>query len=189
MLGVENAGLPGPGLKPTINNGSQLTYYFRKEYNFNSDPSGVTLTIDQIVDDGAVYYLNGKEVGRSRVNGSVNFNTSASATVGDATEEKGVVTIDSGLKRGSNVLAVEVHQTNRTSSDIVFGCRLRASMPATKGVVINEIYPVSGQNGYIEFYNPTTEVIDLKGYYFSDDPTNLDKKKLKSVFKVQPGLS
>jgi len=116
----------------------------------------------------------------------VNFNTTSSATVSDATEEKGVVTIDSGLKKGSNVLAVEVHQTNRTSSDIVFGCRLRASMPATKGVVINEIYPVSGQNGYIEFYNPTTEVIDLKGYYFSDDPTNLDKKKLKSVFKVQP---
>ena len=186
LLGVENAGLPGPGLKTTINKGSQLTYYFRKEFNFNSDPSGVTLTIDQIVDDGAVYYLNGKEVGRSRVNGSVNFNTTSSATVGDATEEKGVVTIDSGLKRGSNVLAVEVHQTNRTSSDIVFGCRLRASMPATKGVVINEIYPVSGQNGFIEFYNPTTEVIDLKGYYFSDDPTNLDKQKLNSVFKVQP---
>ncbi len=186
LLGVESAGLPGPGLKTTINKGSQLTYYFRKEFNFNSDPAGVTLTIDQIVDDGAVYYLNGKEVGRSRVNGAVNFNTTSSATVGDATEEKGVVIIDSGLKRGSNLLAVEVHQTNRTSSDIVFGCRLRASMPATKGVVINEIYPVQGQDGYIEFYNPTAQVIDLKGFYLSDDPTDLDKQKLNRVFKVQP---
>ena len=186
LLGVESAGLPGPGLKTTINKGSQLTYYFRKEFIFNSDPSGVTLTIDQIVDDGAVYYLNGQEVGRSRVNGSVNFNTTSSATVSDAAEEKGVVTIDSGLKKGSNVLAVEVHQTNRTSSDIVFGCRLRASMPASNGVVINEIYPVSGQDGYIEFYNPTTELIDLKGFYLSDDPSKLDKQKINRVFKVQP---
>ena len=186
LLGVESAGLPGPGLKTTINKGSQLTYYFRKEFIFNGDPSGVTLTIDQIVDDGAVYYLNGQEVGRSRVNGSVNFNTTSSATVSDATEEKGVVTIDSGLKKGSNVLAVEVHQTNRTSSDIVFGCRLRASMPASNGVVINEIYPVSGQDGYIEFYNPTTELIDLRGFYLSDDPSKLDKQKINRVFKVQP---
>ena len=186
LLGVENAGLPGPGLKTRINKGNQLTYYFRKEFKFNSDPTGVTLTIDQIVDDGAVYYLNGEEVGRSRVNGNVNFNTTSSATVGDAKEERGVVTIDSRLKRGSNVLAVEVHQTNRTSSDIVFGCRVRASMPAAKGVVVNEIYPVPGKEGFIEFYNPTGEVIDLKGFYFSDDPSDLDKRKLTRSFKVQP---
>ena len=186
LLGVENAGLPEPGLNTEINKGNQLTYYFRKEFTFNSDSEGVILTIDQIVDDGAVYYLNGKEVGRSRVQGTVSFNKTSSATVGDAVEEKGVATIDSGLVRGKNVLAVEVHQTNRTSSDIVFGCRVRASMPASKGVVINEIYPVSGNDGYIEFYNPTSKVIDLKGYYLSDDPSDLDKRKLTRTFRVQP---
>ena len=151
LLGVENAGLPDPGLNTEINKGNQLTYYFRKEFTFNSDSEGVILTIDQIVDDGAVYYLNGKEVGRSRVQGTVSFNKTASATVGDAVEEKGVATIDSGLVRGKNVLAVEVPQTNRTSSDIVFGCRVRASMPASKGVVINEIYRCPAMMGISSF--------------------------------------
>ncbi|MDP7585879.1 MAG: hypothetical protein QF920_08745, partial [Verrucomicrobiota bacterium] len=172
LLGLENSALPDPGIKTEINKGSQLCYYFRKQFTYNGDPSEVTLTIDQIVDDGAVYYLNGTEVGRSRMpGGAVSFTTSSSATVTNAAEEKGVVTIGPGkLKNGSNVLAVEVHQTNTTSSDIVFGCRLSASVPAAKGVVINEIHPIVGKDAYIEFYNPTDKVIDLRDYYLSDDP-------------------
>jgi len=188
LLGVENSELPDPGLKTGINKGNQLCYYFRKEFTYNNNPSGVTLTIDQIVDDGAVYYLNGAEVGRSRMpGGTVSFTTRTSATVGNAAEEKGVVTIEPGkLKKGKNVLAVEVHQTNNTSSDIVFGCRLNASVSVAKGVVINEVYPVKGKEGYIEFYNPTGNVIDLRGYYLSDDPGNLTKRKIGRPLKIGP---
>ena len=187
LLGVENSSLPAPGIKTGLNKGSQLCYYFRKEFTYSSDPSEVTLTIDQIIDDGAVYYLNGTEVGRSRMpGGTVSFTTRSSATVGNATEEKGVVTIESGkLKRGKNVLAVEVHQTNPTSSDIVFGCRLSASVPASKGVVINEIYPKVGKEGYIEFYNPTDSSTDLRNYYLSDDPGNLAKRKISRSLKIE----
>ncbi|MDP7290956.1 MAG: lamin tail domain-containing protein [Verrucomicrobiota bacterium] len=180
LLGLENSALPDPGINTEINKGSQLCYYFRKQFTYNGDPSEVTLTIDQIVDDGAVYYLNDVEVGRSRMpGGTVSFTTRTSATVTNAAEEKGVVTIDPGkLKNGSNVLAVEVHQANTTSSDIVFGCRLSASVPAAKGVVINEIHPIAGKDAYIEFYNPTDRVIDLLDYYLSDDPGDLDKRKI-----------
>ncbi|MDP6084283.1 MAG: lamin tail domain-containing protein [Verrucomicrobiota bacterium] len=180
LLGLENSALPDPGINTEINKGSQLCYYFRKQFTYNGDPSEVTLTIDQIVDDGAVYYLNDVEVGRSRMpGGTVSFTTRTSATVTNAAEEKGVVTIDPGkLKNGSNVLAVEVHQANTTSSDIVFGCRLSASVPAAKGVVINEIHPIAGKDAYIEFYNPTDKVIDLLDYYLSDDPGDLDKRKI-----------
>ncbi len=186
LLGLENSALPDPGIKTGINKGSQLCYYFRKQFTYSGDPSEVTLTIDQIVDDGAVYYLNGAEVGRSRMpGGTVSFTTSTSATVTNAAEEKGVVTIGPGkLKNGSNVLAVEVHQTNTTSSDIVFGCRLSASVPAAKGVVINEIHPIAGKDAYIEFYNPTDKVIDLRNYYLSDDPGDLDKRKISRSLKI-----
>ncbi|MDE0867102.1 MAG: lamin tail domain-containing protein, partial [Rubripirellula sp.] len=186
LLGLENSALPDPGIKTEINKGNQLCYYFRKKFTYNGDPTDVTLTIDQVVDDGAVYYLNGTEVGRSRMpNGTVSFTTRTSATVGDATEEKGVVTIGPGnLKNGSNVLAVEVHQTNTTSSDIVFGCRLSASVPAAKGVVINEIHPTAGKDAFIEFYNPTDEVIDLRNYYLSDDPGALNKRKITRPLKI-----
>ncbi|MCH2592855.1 MAG: lamin tail domain-containing protein [Pedosphaera sp.] len=187
LLGLENSALPDPGIKTEINKGSQLCYYFRKQFTYNGDPSEVTLTIDQIVDDGAVYYLNGSEVGRSRMpGGAVSFTTRTSATVGNAVEEKGVVTIAPGkLKNGSNVLAVEVHQTNTTSSDIVFGCRLSASVPAAKGVVINEIHPIAGKDAYIEFYNPTDKVIDLRGYYLSDDSGDLDKRRVSRSLKIE----
>ena len=186
LLGVENSALPDPGIQTGINKGSQLCYYFRKEFTYGSDPGEVTLTIDQIVDDGAVYYLNGTEVGRSRMpGGTVSFTTRTSATVSNATEEKGVITIEPGkLKLGENVLAVEVHQTNTTSSDIVFGCRLSASVPAAKGVVINEVYPVKGKEGYIEFYNPTDRLIDLRGHYLSDDPGNLAKRRIGRPLKI-----
>ena len=187
LLGLENSALPDPGIKTEINKGSQLCYYFRKQFTYNGDPGEVTLTIDQIVDDGAVYYLNGSEVGRSRMpGGAVSFTTRTSATVTNAAEEKGVVTIAPGeLKNGSNVLAVEVHQTNTTSSDIVFGCRLSASVPAAKGVVINEIHPTAGKDAYIEFYNPTDKVIDLRGYYLSDDSGDLDKRKVSRSLKIE----
>ena len=186
LLGVESSALPAPGIKTGINKGSQLCYYFRKQFTYSGDPSEVTLTIDQIVDDGAVYYLNGTEVGRSRMSGgTVSFTTRTSATVTNAAEEKGVVTIAPGiLKKGSNVLAVEVHQTNPTSSDIVFGCRLSASVPAAKGVVINEIHPAAGKEAYIEFYNPTDKAIDLRGYYLSDDPGDLAKRKISRSLKI-----
>ena len=186
LLGLESSALPDPGIRTGINKGSQLCYYFRKKFTYSGDPSEVTLTIDQIVDDGAVYYLNGAEVGRSRMpGGTVGFTTRTSATVTNAVEEKGVVTIGPGkLKNGSNVLAVEVHQTNTTSSDIVFGCRLSASVPAAKGVVINEIHPTAGKDAYIEFYNPTDKVIDLRGYYLSDDPGDLDKRKVSRSLRI-----
>ena len=186
LLGLENSALPDPGINTEINKGSQLCYYFRKQFTYNGDPSEVTLTIDQIVDDGAVYYLNGAEVGRSRMpGGGVSFTTSTSSTVTNAAEEKGVVTIGPGkLKNGSNVLAVEVHQANTTSSDIVFGCRLSASVPAAKGVVINEIHPIAGKDAYIEFYNPTDKDIDLQEYYLSDDPGDLDKRKISRPLKI-----
>jgi len=43
---------------------------------------GDRLVIDQILDDGAVYYLNGKEIGRSRMPaGPVQYRTLTASTV------------------------------------------------------------------------------------------------------------
>ena len=171
LLGVESSTLPGPGLKTKINKGNQLCYYFRKKIIFDGDPRKVTLTIDQIIDDGAVYYLNGKEVGRSRVTGNVTFTKQSSSTVGNATEEMDVVAIEAGtLKRGSNVLAVEVHQANTTSSDIVFGCRLRAFIAKDNEVFtdtsirLNEVHFTSeGAIDWVELYNGGEGAVNLDG--------------------------
>ena len=61
---------------------------------------------------------------------------------------------------------------------------MSASVPAAKGVVINEIHPIAGKDAYIEFYNPTDKVIDLRDYYLSDDPGYLNKRKISRPLKI-----
>ncbi|MCF7708336.1 MAG: lamin tail domain-containing protein, partial [Verrucomicrobia bacterium] len=71
LLGFEDSGLPWPGLQTVLDrnqdgaNGSTITFYFRTEFDFHGEPSEAVITVDQILDDGAVYYLNGEELFRS----------------------------------------------------------------------------------------------------------------------------
>ena len=122
-----------------------LTYYFRTRFVFPRDPAGVSLTLSNFVDDGAVFYLNGRELARLRMpTGPVANQTLAAgfpcATLpspqqGDATTNcSDVVLVPSGsitnLVGGENVLAVEVHNYNARSSDVVFGNALYSGAPA-----------------------------------------------------------
>lgn len=114
-----------------------LTYYFRTRFNLESATSGVSLTFSNYLDDGAVFYLNGAEVQRLRMEDAPApiLNDSLATTFGcngDATcadvftlrpEQLG------SLRTGENVLAVEVHNYNARSADITFGTSLTASVP------------------------------------------------------------
>ena len=124
LLYREDAELPAP--KNTLLNLGQSTYYFRTQFELPSVPAGVTLSLSTVIDDGAVFYLNGQEVHRQNIpaDAVVDFNTPASPNVADATLV-GPITLPAGaLQVGVNVLAVEVHQSGLGSSDIVMGCRL-----------------------------------------------------------------
>ena len=183
LFGFETASLPAPGIQSPWTNSSDaanhITYYARKTFNYNGTGSGVTISVDQIVDDGAVYFLNGAELGRSGVNVGQNWKTTASVTVTDATETTGLFNRVTGgpltLNNGTNVLAVEVHQTSNSSSDCVFGARLRLSVPSQPSIAINEVLPASAGAGFVEFYNPTGSALNLQNHYLSDDGGNLAK--------------
>ena len=84
------------------------------------------LRMRSVVDDGAVFYLNGTEVHRLRMDDPVGHGTFADDNVGDANYEGPFDLSASGLIVGENVLAVEVHQDDAGSSDIVFGLELDA---------------------------------------------------------------
>jgi len=181
LYGFENSALPGPGIQTPLLNSSDaanhITYYFRKEFTYNGDPNGANLTIDIINDDSVYFYLNGIPIGGQRIGPDAGWKTTSSGTVGNATEELGVVNHNgSALKNGVNVLCAEVHQTNASSSDCVFGARMSIAAPTSRSLVINEIQP--GIEGFIEFYNPTTSPIDIGGWYLSDQPGNLTKYQI-----------
>jgi len=106
-----------------------ITYYFRHSFNVATPADFATLTARVVRDDGVVVYLNGLEVARSNMpSGLVTASTLASTAVADAAESQWFdIPLDpSKLVAGTNVIAIELHQSSVSSSDISFDFELRA---------------------------------------------------------------
>ncbi len=123
-----------------------LAVYFRRHFNLTNAFEIKALTLKLMRDDGAVVYVNGQQVGRSNIDsgattgGFIGYSTLA-ATAVDAADEITYYPVEvdpaivSALQEGDNVIAVEVHQFNATSSDLSFDLELTASYhPPTDGV-------------------------------------------------------
>jgi acid phosphatase type 7 len=117
------------GFGPDANN-KFITSYFRRAFNVTNASLFTTVTLRLLRDDGAVVYLNGVEVWRTNMpTGAVGHLTTASVAIGGADETTFVQTTISPslLVNGTNVLAVELHQSGGTSSDISFDLQLIGS--------------------------------------------------------------
>jgi hypothetical protein len=113
------------------------TYYFRTHFTLTNDLSAtVTLTSTNLLDDGAVYYLNGTDVGRIRIPaGAVAYNTLGMSPVTEGAPDTLGMPSASRVP-GDNVMAVEVHQSSVGSSDVAFGMSLHATVTFTNRPVI-----------------------------------------------------
>lgn len=134
LLYIEGVALPAPKNTPLPERGGggpMLTYYFRTTFNIADTATVTSLTFSNLIDDGVMFYLNGVEIQRvGMAAGVVSYTSLASRTVGDATTfDIFYISGDllTNLVTGNNVLAVEVHQSAATSSDIVFGSALISS--------------------------------------------------------------
>jgi hypothetical protein len=108
-------------------NNKPITTYFRKSFDVNDPSQFSSLDLSLLRDDGAIVYLNGREVMRSNMpGGDVGSATLATSAIsGGAESSFHPGSIDpSWLVPGRNVLAVEIHQANATSSDISFDLEL-----------------------------------------------------------------
>ncbi|MDP3150790.1 MAG: lamin tail domain-containing protein [Ignavibacteria bacterium] len=106
-----------------------ITSYYRRAFQINDLAAVKELTLKLMRDDGAVVYLNGNEILRSNMStGTVSFSSLAPIAV-SGTEESTFFefTIDKTyLLAGTNILAVEIHQSGATSSDVSFDLSLDA---------------------------------------------------------------
>jgi hypothetical protein len=106
-----------------------ITTYFRKSFTLPASPSAMTLRL--LRDDGAVVYVNGTEVFRNNMPaGPIAYNTLATVSVGgidETTYLETPISLDPFLV-GNNVIAVEIHQVNTTSSDMSFALELDATL-------------------------------------------------------------
>lgn len=137
-----------------------ITTYFRHAFVVTNAASIEDLTVRVLRDDGAVVYLNGLEIFRDNLpsTGPILFTTPASSTVDDNNFYG--TNIDPGLLlEGTNVLAVEIHQSGPGSSDISFDLELagdvrtgnapaRLTATAQSGARIALSWP-AGITGYV----------------------------------------
>jgi hypothetical protein len=114
------------GLNPTNKN---ITTYYRRILTVPNAAKFTGLDFRLLRDDGAIVYLNGAEVFRSNMpTGAVDYLTLVSANVGGSDETNFFTTTLSPwfLHDGDNLLAIEIHQSSPSSSDIAFDLEITA---------------------------------------------------------------
>ena len=176
LLGFEDKNLPSPGIQTLLKDGP-MSYYFRTQFVIHEALKDGYLELNQILDDGAIYYLNGQRIGSSRMPSTGNqipSNTAASTLVNDAVREEGVLRINGDvLQPGFNTLAVEVHQFNATSSDLVFGAELWAvSRQTPLSIRIVELGVSRESEGYVVIENTSDAPAQISNYWITaaNDP-------------------
>ena len=131
----------GDGDEATVINAnrSRMTTYFRRAFNVADPFAWSGLHLELLRDDGAVAYVNGTEVFRSNMPaGLIDSTTQAQAEAlsGDERTNFYSASVDAALlRRGTNVVAVEVHQFGTNSDDLSFALRLTGTNPAPTSLV------------------------------------------------------
>lgn len=126
----------------------RLTAWFRQEFVLESAPTTVLLNLRR--DDGALVFINGKEVVRSGLpDGKITFNTFANHIAMGFDESVFHIyqLSDHHLVPGRNVIAVEVHQNEPQSSDLAL--ELEILDPSTlpdlrESLVLEELEKILG---------------------------------------------
>ncbi|MCA9266116.1 MAG: lamin tail domain-containing protein, partial [Planctomycetales bacterium] len=168
-LGFESASLSEPIrtslANPQTNVPFVVTYYFETDFTYDGISLGTDgeLLLRHLIDDGAIFYVNGVELTRFNMPaGAVTYATAAASTTGDAQLVGPLAVPASMLVAGTNRLSAEVHQWGSDSSDIVFGAELvtrRLLAEATPGTPFAE-----DEEEWIELYNRGTSAVDVSGW-------------------------
>ncbi len=132
-------------------NGENLitTYLFRNTFEITAEQLDETgWLIDYLVDDGAVVYINETEVFRTPNMPAGAVETTTLAAVGNETGfSTGNLNLSGILVEGANSIAVEVHQTALTSSDVGFQLQLA---PASQNSIVEFAYSDDTFNGTVD---------------------------------------
>jgi uncharacterized repeat protein (TIGR03806 family) len=175
LLGVNTSTLPAPNAAGRLGR----AMYFRTRFNIDST-ANVSLVFSNRLDDNAAFYLNGQLVQRVRLNanpilcgsfGDITPHANNDATAWDVFTLS-PAQLSGVLLSGTNTLAVEVHQNGDASSDMVFVCSVKASIPDTNppptlrmpaeaptyGFTFVNAFPgLTGLSGPIAFATPVGE--------------------------------
>ena len=159
-----NISLPAPKntrLSLTNSAGARIiTYYFRTQFMFSGDTNELLLMLRPLIDDGAVFYLNGAETARINMPATnILYGTLAATNVGVPTYQPVLYLPLTNLAQGWNTLAVEVHQYTTNNSDVAFGCELAATRQLTEALPFRD-----SPESWVEIFNQSTSTVSLAGW-------------------------
>ena len=154
--GAAPLGYKMSGVTTTVSYGSDPNYknpttYFRKTFTLNSAPTATDhFQLNYKVDDGCVVWVNGQEAGRINMRqGAVYYDTFSQTYAAD-TPFTGTLDLNPTLfKKGSNVIAIEVHNTSYTSGDLFWAGELQTTVGASTGdddVLTDAVIDVTDNN-------------------------------------------
>ncbi len=150
------------------------TTYFRKTFAVPDVATLTSATLELLRDDGAIVYVNGKEVTRSNMPaGAVGYGTFASTAIVNAAEDAwhSVTIPKSFFVTGTNVIAVEVHQFSLTTEDLSFDLGLIGT--------VTPVVPPPASSPCLPFVKPSTSSLRASprkvfAHYFSPYPISVD---------------
>jgi hypothetical protein len=179
LFGIETTPniYPLPFLTPfslTAVDGSPIqTYYLRTTFSVSEPASLAGLIVGAFVDDGAVWYVNGREGARLRIASVIPVDEVTHSinaqTINPENQAASLFIPATNLVAGDNLLAVELHQSHggTPSSDVVFGMAMSSFTAVTNGPVL--LMPQPQPGGGVEV---TLEGISGRNYAL-DVSTNL----------------
>ena len=165
----------------------QATTYFRKSF-FVANPSTFSQITGSIKrDDGAVVYVNGVEVFRSNMPaGMIAYQTLSAGTVAWPNEDNwyNFEFSPALLQAGNNVIAVEIHQDELSSSDISFDCSLAGNQSPVNSAVMRGPYLQSATTNSVIIRWRTDVPTDSK-VRFGSNLANLNQSALGYPFTTE----
>ena len=193
------AGFGATGVTTTVVSGPDTdrstAFYFRKKFTI-TDPTQVTaLTMSVRRDDAVVVYLN-NDSSPTLVSADGTFNPPytyaatniAAGNVPNSTNTNNYLSFSlppAKLVAGQNILAISLHQTSLTSSDIVLDCDLTASFTVPFDLSVSKI----GNQNFLYWFYPGALLessTDLNSWnpLISSSPYPMPMDKAREFFRL-----
>jgi hypothetical protein len=168
-----------------------LTTYFRKSFSISDDLANISsMEFSYLFDDGVVVYLNDVEIFRDGLpGGSIAYSTLASADINASTYT--LLDLTSSiphLVQGTNVIAVELHQSAPTSTDLVWDAGLTYGLLVNANDIDNDGMDAAWEaaNG-LDDTDPSDAALDNDGdgqSNFAEFVAGTDPNNANSVFQI-----
>jgi len=142
-----------------------ITTYFRKSFTITGLSGYSSFTINAYRDDGIAIYVNGTEVVRDLLpTGTLTSTTTATSATDDGQTIVPFTIPTTAFVEGANIIAVELHQTSSTSTDITFDMELVANAGTTEPTVFRGpmLQMVSGNAVTVRWSTATATTSRLK---------------------------